>query len=237
MPLGIEPHRIVAQAVAINPLTNWSRRQRPLTSMTTTATCCVRRTPRAHGSITGTPRTNLSEWSSRDPGHWCTGRLMTNTTHWAAVSNGKMKRGGSTAFTYDGQDVILDQKSDGSTTTYVNGPGIDNKLKQTSTATGTHYYLQDHLGSTTALTDASGNVSTQMSYDGYGNSTSNSLTRYGYTGRELDADTGLMYYRARWYDPQLGRFISEDPIGFAGGDVNNFGYVRNNPLNWKDPMG
>ena len=149
----------------------------------------------------------------------------------------QMKRGGTTDFTYDGQDVILDQKSDGSTTTYINGPGIDNKLKQTSSVTGTHYYLQDHLGSTTALTNSSGNVSSQITYDGYGNSTSNSLTRYGFTGRELDADTGLLYYRARWYDPQLGRFISEDPIGFAGGDVNLFGYVKNNPLNRRDPLG
>jgi RHS repeat-associated protein len=148
-----------------------------------------------------------------------------------------MKRGGSIAFTYDGQDVILDQKSDGSTTTYVSGPGIDNKLKQTSSTSGTHLYLQDHLGSTTALTDATGNISTQMSYDAYGNSTSNSLTRYGYTGRELDADTGLMYYRARWYDPQLGRFISEDPIGFSGGDVNLYGYVANSPEGRIDPTG
>ena len=148
----------------------------------------------------------------------------------------QMKRGGSIAFTYDGQDVILDQKSDGTTTTYINGPGIDNKLKQTSSVTGTHYYLQDHLGSTTALTDSSGNLSAQLTYDTYGNSAPNSLTRYGYTGRELDADTGLIYYRARWYDTQLGRFISEDPIGFEGG-MNLYAYVEDDPLSSIDPLG
>jgi RHS repeat-associated protein len=63
------------------------------------------------------------------------------------------------------------------------------------------------------------------------------LTRYTYTGREFDADTGLMYYRARWYDPQVGRFISEDPIGFRGRDVNFYGYVKNGPLLFRDPSG
>lgn len=150
--------------------------------------------------------------------------------------NRQMKRGGTTSYTYDGQDVILDQKSDGSSVTYVNGPGIDNKLKQTSTTTGTHYYLQDHLGSTTALINSSGSVAAQMSYDGYGNSAGSTLTRYGYTGREFDSDTGLIYYRARWYDPQLGRFISEDPIGFDGG-INPYTYVENDPLNTIDPLG
>lgn len=48
-----------------------------------------------------------------------------------------------------------------------------------------------------------------------------------YTGREWDKETGLYYYRARYYDPIEGRFISKDPIGFAGGDVNLFGYVGN----------
>jgi len=47
----------------------------------------------------------------------------------------------------------------------------------------------------------------------------------------------LHYYRARWYDPQIGRFISEDPIGFAGGDVNLYGYVENNAINYSDPSG
>lgn len=62
-------------------------------------------------------------------------------------------------------------------------------------------------------------------------------TRYRYTGREYDDFTGLYYYRARYYDANLGRFISEDPIGFNGGDVNLFGYVRNRPLKYKDSLG
>jgi RHS repeat-associated protein len=61
-------------------------------------------------------------------------------------------------------------------------------------------------------------------------------TRYGYTGREYDEYTGLMYYRARFYDPQIGRFISEDPIEFEGG-INWYAYVDNDPINFIDPYG
>jgi len=57
-----------------------------------------------------------------------------------------------------------------------------------------------------------------------------------YTGRDLDRTTNLYYYRARYYDPAIGRFISEDPIGFAGG-INLYAYVNNNPINANDPSG
>ncbi len=63
-----------------------------------------------------------------------------------------------------------------------------------------------------------------------------STSSYKYTGREDDG-TGLAYYRARYYQPRLQRFIAEDPIGFAGGDVNLYGYVGNNPILRTDPSG
>ncbi|MGH7966667.1 MAG: RHS repeat-associated core domain-containing protein, partial [Candidatus Binatia bacterium] len=58
-----------------------------------------------------------------------------------------------------------------------------------------------------------------------------------FTGRENDGLTGLYYYRARYYHPVLQRFLSEDPIGFAGGDVNLYAYVGNNPISFVDPLG
>ena len=145
--------------------------------------------------------------------------------------------GGTTKFVYDGADVIRDLDVSGSTVAdYLNGPGVDNKLRQTVGVTAS-YFVTDHLGTTRAFTDSSGNVSSSLTYDSYGNVTSGSGgTRYTFTGRESDSDTGLMFYRARWYDPQQGRFISEDPIGFAGG-ANWYGYVGNNPLLSKDPSG
>jgi RHS repeat-associated protein len=60
---------------------------------------------------------------------------------------------------------------------------------------------------------------------------------FAYTGREYDEETGLYYYRARYYDADTGRFISEDPIGFEGGDVNLYVYVGNNPVLLIDPEG
>jgi RHS repeat-associated protein len=145
--------------------------------------------------------------------------------------------GVSTNFIYDGQDVVKDTNSDGSTVEYLNGPGIDNKIRQKGASSSTSYYFsQDHLGSTTALTGTTGKLVERITYDGFGNSVGSTRTRYGFTGRERDPLTGLLHYRARSYDPQLGRFISEDPIGLAGG-INQFAYVGNNPANSVDPTG
>jgi YD repeat-containing protein len=99
--------------------------------------------------------------------------------------------GSITNFLYDGEDVVLDKASDGSTVDYVNGGGIDNKLRQTSSTSPTspQYFLQDHLGSTVALTDSSGGVSERQQYEPFGASSGSSSTRYGYTGREKDEAT------------------------------------------------
>lgn len=141
----------------------------------------------------------------------------------------------NTKFIHDGQDVLADDNA-GTLTKYQNGPGIDNKLR-VQTGGSVNYFIADHLGSTNGLADSSGALTTQTAYDSFGNQTSNLSTRYGFTGRETDNFTGLMHYRARFYDPNLGRFISEDPIGFGGGDINLYGYVWNNPGSFTDPMG
>jgi RHS repeat-associated protein len=140
----------------------------------------------------------------------------------------------NTKFIYDGQDVLVDDNS-GTLTKYINGDGIDDKLR-VQTGSDVKYFLADHLGSTNALTDSSGNITSSASYDSFGNVTGNLSTRYQFTGREFDNFTGLHYYRARFYDANLGRFISEDPIGLAGG-INTYGYVGNNPLGGTDSTG
>jgi RHS repeat-associated protein len=141
----------------------------------------------------------------------------------------------NTKFIYDGMDVVADENS-GILTKYQNGLGIDNKIKMVTGST-TQYFLADHLGSTVGLTDASGNLSSSANYDSFGNSSNNLTTRYQYTGREFDNFTGLQYSRARWYDANLGRFISEDPIGFESGAKNFYEYVGNHPITAKDPFG
>jgi RHS repeat-associated protein len=89
--------------------------------------------------------------------------------------------------------------------------------------------------------NSAGVVQNHRKYDSFGNLTSQSdagiTTRFGYTGREFDPDTGLYFYRSRYYDPLVGRFISEDSIGFEAGDTNLYRYVRNSPVNYTDPFG
>ena len=77
-------------------------------------------------------------------------------------------------------------------------------------------------------------------YDSFGNLTASTGTitnPFQYTGREFDSETGLYYYRARYYDLSIGRFISEDPIGFEGSGTNFYAYVHNDPINLIDPFG
>jgi RHS repeat-associated protein len=100
------------------------------------------------------------------------------------------------------------------------------------------HYLADALGSVTALADENGAVKTTYSYDPFGQVAAGgeaSDNPFQYTGRENDG-TGLYYYRARYYSPELQRFISEDPIGLAGG-VNYYAYAGNSPLSHVDPVG
>ncbi len=145
--------------------------------------------------------------------------------------------GANERYVYDGADTLIDLNADWSVaTTYFNDLGIDNHLRQTNATTGVSYFLTDHIRSTAALADATGDVVEQGLYDSFGNSPGNARTRYGYTGRERDPDTGLLYYRARFYDPLVGRFVSEDPAGFNGG-ANWYGYVANQPVDSVDPMG
>jgi RHS repeat-associated protein len=98
------------------------------------------------------------------------------------------------------------------------------------------YLTPDHQGSTSLLFDGSGQSIGGYSYSPFGENPGGPGGQpYTYTGREDDG-TGLMYYRARYYAPGWGRFISEDPIGFEGG-INPYAYCGNNPLTFRDPSG
>ena len=142
------------------------------------------------------------------------------------------------AFLYDGVNAVQELSGSTVTANLLTGLGVDEIFTRTDSA-GARYFLPDALGSTLALTDSNGAVQTQYSYEPFGKTTttgaSNSST-FQYTGRENDG-TGLYYYRARYYHPTLQRFISEDPLGFSGGDANLYGYVWNSPTNFIDPLG
>jgi len=143
--------------------------------------------------------------------------------------------GGVTAtYVYDGDGVIEERLSTGGTLKYVRGPRIDQHWAMRDGDGVVTYFLADHLGSVVQTTDASGTVTLSRDYDPYGNPLSGaSQSGYAFTGRDWDAETGLLYMRARYYDPKLGRFLSEDPIGLE----NIYGYVGNRPTIGTDPYG
>ncbi len=121
---------------------------------------------------------------------------------------------------------------------YTQSAGIDEPLAEVRSGT-TSYYDQDGLGSVTSLSSSTGSLVNTYVYDIFGNLTTSSggvTNPFQYTGRDYDPETGLRYYRARYYSPDTGRFLSEDPSAFDGG-MNFYAYVGNDPLNWFDPFG
>jgi RHS repeat-associated protein len=115
--------------------------------------------------------------------------------------------------------------------------GAPYRVTSTPASTGTLYYHADGLGSLVATSNAAGQITASARYDAFGQTIgkTGSIPRYGYTGREPDK-SGLIYYRARSYDPGLGRFAQRDPAGFADG-INPYAYVGNNPVSFSDPLG
>jgi len=143
----------------------------------------------------------------------------------------------TTNYLYDNVNPVQELVGGSPTANLLTGLGVDERFQRTD-GSGAANFLTDALGSTIALYGQGGNTLAQYTYDPYGNTTAtgSSLNPYQFTGRENDG-TGLYYYRARYYSSALSRFISQDPVGFGGGDINAYTYVDNSPANQSDPAG
>ena len=150
----------------------------------------------------------------------------------------KTINGTGTNFVYDGVNPVQELSGGTVLSNLLTGLDVDEYFGR-SDAGGTRTLLADALGSILALTDSTGTIETQYTYEPFGATTvsgAGSESAFQYTSREFDG-TGLYYYRARYYHPTLQRFLSEDPIDFAGGDFNLYAYVANNPMGATDPTG
>jgi len=180
------------------------------------------------------------------------------TYHYDALGRriAKVVDGAATAYVYEewnpyssvANDILLEYADGVLTRRWLHGSKVDEPLAfeaySGTTAAGTgsiNEVYADRQGSILAVVDpVTGTKAAEYTYDSFGQLTqvSGVLSQpFAYTAREYDAETGLYYYRARYYDPALGQFVSADPIGFAAGDLNIYTYVENDPFNWTDPSG
>jgi RHS repeat-associated protein len=143
----------------------------------------------------------------------------------------KTVNGTTTSFLLDG-DSVVSETTGGSSKYTLQSPVVDQPLARDG-----KWFVPDKVSSAALLTDGSGNAVQSYGYKPFGEltGTPTESNPFQFTGRENDG-TGLMCYRARYYAPQWGRFISEDPIGFRGG-INPYAYCGNNPLDFRDPTG
>jgi len=146
---------------------------------------------------------------------------------------------GTTNYLYDGANVLEEVDQAGTLLArYTSTQNVDESLTETRSGTTSHYE-QDGLGSVTSLSNASGALANTYTYDGFGKltaSTGTLVNPFQYTGREFDAGAGNYFYRARYYDQNVGRFVSEDPAGFGAG-LDFYAYIGNRPVQYNDPFG
>lgn len=147
---------------------------------------------------------------------------------------------GAINYLYDGENVAEELDGSGNVLAhYSYGPRTDEPLSGLGSGTPS-YYEQDAIATITSLSNAAGALANIYTYDSFGSltgSTGSIPNPFRYAGREFDSETGVYFYRARYLDVAIGRFVSEDPSGFSSGTANFYDYVLDSPINFNDPTG
>ncbi len=190
-------------------------------------------------TLTEAAQTTTYTWDARDRLTGLSGPGLTASFAYDGTNRRTQKTidGFSATFFYDGSDIIK-EVAGGSEVSYLRDLDIDEPLARIEPG-GTSCYLADSIGSLLAMSSSEGGIATEYTYEPFGRTIATGATSqnsFQFTGRENDG-TGLYYYRARYYDPRLGRFLREDPIGLQAGDTNLYAYVGNNSVNYTDPFG
>ena len=149
----------------------------------------------------------------------------------------KTVAGVTTTYILDGDNVVEARLGAGGVTKHFHGPEIDNVLGMQDAANEVTFLTRDHLGSVREHVNMAGAVTLRRDYDAWGNLTAGANTSgWAFTGRESDSETGLQYYRARYFSAGLARFLGEDPAHLKAGP-NRYAYVENRPITHIDPLG
>ena len=191
----------------------------------------------ANGTLTS-DGTNTYTWSARNQLISISGGVAANFQYDALGRRVSKTVVGTTQYLYDGVNPIEELSGTTVTANLLTGLGVDEYFQRTD-ANGPADFLTDALGSTVALTGATGASLASYTYEPFGNTAlanGTSTNSYQFTGRENDA-TGLYYYRARYYSSGLQRFISEDPTRFLSGDPNLYAYAYSDPARYRDAFG